>query len=371
MHKKLLTACILLTAFFSGINVFAKTNGQQVYINNKKVEKKATIRIGDGDVSLDLRKYPSGTTIKISNPKVIKKEYDGIGRYGKSWSLLGKRPGTTTIKIQNKKKTLKKLTIKVRKPLIISQKIHSGMKIRLKYAGNSSGFLNGKVTWIFTPVGNYGFAKKYTQTDDMTTTYLFAAGTYKIKAKIFGKTYQLKNPVTILYSDEDFAVNKIEDAKKAVPSYIIASFKKQGYRYEVAKIGGVVGEAAKTDSSITGVHDAKEKIISVNDTSAITVIHELGHFVSCSYGKATGRNLTQTKIWEQLFKEEGKNYEDNRDISIRGSSYASSDVNEFFAECFQLYCLRPKQLQKCCPNTYKEMKKVIETDLLQVMQKID
>lgn len=355
------TKCAILFLLLM-LPLTANAKSQRIFVNDKKIEKTSTINIGCEENYLDLKGYPRNAQIKVGNKNIIKTKYYGTRGYVKSWNLIAKKSGSSKIYIKNGRKTLRIITVNVRKPKIVLKKIQGGIKVTLKNVGDKTGFLMGRITWIYKPVGLYGYEKKIKYKTDMNMDYLFTPGKYKIKAIYKGKTYKLKKTVLVSYGKEDFQIRRIKDAKKVVPSYIIDSLISHKYRYEVARTGGYISKFSSTSSSIHGVHDAEKKIISVNDISATVVVHEIGHFVSCSYAKVNGTNITQTQEWQQLYKTEASKYDDGRSFMLRGSSYASSSANEFFAECFQLYCLKPKQLKKCCPNTYKMMDYIVKKD---------
>lgn len=355
------TGLLLMLLLCIPFSAHAKT-GRKVYINDKKIEKTSTINLGDAECSIELKGYPINTRINFSNPKVLKKEYNGSNGDYKSWQLIAKKYGNCKIFIKSGKKNIKTIRIKVKKPVIAVQRINDGVRVQLKNTGDNAGFVSGNITWIFKPSGVYGYKKRIIYKNDCNDEYLYTPGHYKVYARYKGKVYRLKKKIFIPYDKEDFEIKTLSDAKKVVPDYIINSLMAHGYKYEIAKTGGYVSIFSKTDPNVNGVHDAEKRIISVNDTSATVVIHEIGHFISCSYAKINGKNITETEKWKMLFSKEGPKYNDNRNFFLSGSSYASSSANEYFAECFQLYCLKPKQLKKCCPETYKMMHFIIQKD---------
>ena len=83
------------------------------------------------------------------------------------------------------------------------------------------------------------------------------------------------------------------------------------------------------------------------------VIHEVGHFVSCSFQMVNGENLTQTKEWKKIYKSEKRKYVSEAGFEQTEDVYAATSANEFFAECFQQYYLAPGTLAKNCPKAYK------------------
>lgn len=64
------------------------------------------------------------------------------------------------------------------------------------------------------------------------------------------------------------------------------------------------------------------------------VIHEVGHFVSCSFQMVNGKNLTQTKEWKKIYKSEKRKYVSEAGFEQVEDVYAATSANEFFAECF-------------------------------------
>lgn len=90
------------------------------------------------------------------------------------------------------------------------------------------------------------------------------------------------------------------------------------------------------------------------------VIHEVGHFVSCSFQMVNGKNLTQTKEWKKIYKSEKRKYVSEAGFEQTEDVYAATSVNEFFAECFQQYYLAPRTLAKNCPKAYTFIKRTVQ-----------
>ena len=81
------------------------------------------------------------------------------------------------------------------------------------------------------------------------------------------------------------------------------------------------------------------------------VIHEVGHFVSCSFQMVNGKNLTQTKEWKKIYKSEKRKYVSEAGFEQVENVYAATSANEFFAECFHT-----SYLEVVNPTSYELIK---------------
>ena len=63
------------------------------------------------------------------------------------------------------------------------------------------------------------------------------------------------------------------------------------------------------------------------------VIHEVGHFVSCSFQMVNGKNLTQTKEWKKIYKSEKRKYVSEAVFEYTGNK-TEVDLVKAQEECY-------------------------------------
>lgn len=241
----------------------------------------------------------------------------------------------------------------------------SCIDFELQGAGNDGSETVHHVKWYFTPVGSYnGNEGVIKDSDNCSQGFLTTPGVYKVKAKLNGKVYKLKKTVTLLSFKGDFNVKSIEAMGKVLPGYIVKSLRLHSYSFSIVGKRSLdhFSQDLKAEHTVSGIHDLDNRRIVVSDTSAMIVIHEVGHFVSCSFQMVNGKNLTQTKEWKKIYKSEKRKYVSEAGFEQVEDVYAATSANEFFAECFQQYYLAPRTLAKNCPKAYKFIKRTVQID---------
>lgn len=360
----LLLPLILLTA--NPLIALAKTHtrGPIIKINGKTVNNRNKLNLDTNDNYITLKGHYSGYTLKTTSKK-IKLEYWGISQAGKEWEIITKQPGKVKIKVIRNGKVMKSFILIVCTPRIVSCKKGGYTYFRLKGAGDNVGETKHKIKWIFTPVGNYGSNDKaIIEKHHSTRIFLLTPGIYKVKVKLLGKTYKLKKKIMVLESDNDFEIKSFKNAEKVLPRYVIQSIYLHRYTFSIVKkkVLDKYGTDLEENHTISGIHDLERRKIIVSNTSATVVLHEIGHFVSCSFQKVNGINLTQTAEWQKIYEREKFKFFQPNSFSQAGDIYAATSANEFFAECFQQYLLVPKILKNHCPFAYNFVRRTMSTD---------
>lgn len=364
----LLLPLILLTANPRIALAKTHTRGPIIKINGKTVNNRNKLNLDTGDNYITLKDHYSGYTLKTTSKK-IKLKYWGISQVGKEWEVITKQPGKVKIKVIRNGKVMKSFILIVCTPRIDSCKKGDYTYFRLKGAGDNVGETKHKIKWIFTPVGNYGSNDKaIVEKHHSTITFLSTPGIYKVKVKLLGKAYKLKKKVMVLEADNDFEIKSLKNAEKVLPHYVIQSLYLHGYTFSIVKkkVLDKYGTDLKENYTISGIHDLERRKIIVSNTSATVVLHEIGHFVSCSFQKVNGVNLTQIPEWQNIYKKEKSKFWEINSFNEIGDTYAATNANEFFAECFQQFYLVPQILKGNCPLAYKFMKRTVENDFLKI-----
>lgn len=364
----LLLPLILLTANPRIALAKTHTRGPIIKINGKTVNNRNKLNLDTSDNYITLKGHYSGYTLKTTSKK-IKLKYWGISQAGKEWEVITKQPGKVKIKVIRNGKVMKSFTLIVCTPRIASCKKGGYAYFRLKGAGDNVGETKHKIKWIFTPVGNYGSNDKaIVEKHHSTITFLSTPGIYKVKVKLLGRVYKLKKKVMVLESDNDFEIKSLKNAEKVLPHYIIQSLYLHGYTFSIVKkkVLDKYGTDLKENHTISGIHDLEKRKIIVSNTSATVVLHEIGHFVSCSFQKVNGVNLTQIPEWQNIYKKEKSKFWQTNSFNEIGDIYAATSANEFFAECFQQYLLVPKTLKKHCPLAYDFVERTMRIDFSKI-----
>ena len=342
---------------------YAKT-APIIKINGKTINNHNKLNLDTSDNYITLKGSYSGCTLKTPSKK-IKLKYWGVSKSGKEWKVITKQPGKVRINVVHNGKVIKAFVIIVRTPRIASCEKGSYVNFRLKGAGDNAGEAKHKIQWIFTPVGNYGSNNKtIVEKNHNTLTFLTSPGIYKVKIKFLGKTYKLKKKVTVLECEGDFPIRSIKEMERVLPSYVTKSLHLHGYHFNVVRKRTLdnFSKDLEKEQTVSGIHDIEKRRIIVSNNSATVVLHEVGHFVSCSFQKVNGINLTQTAEWQEIYKKERDKFWQENSFSQAGDTYAATSANEFFAECFQQYYLAPKTLQKHCPQAYRFVERTMKID---------
>ena len=159
-----------------------------------------------------------------------------------------------------------------------------------------------------------------------------------------------------------------EDTKRVLPSYVVESLRQHHYTFSIVgkKALDHFSQDLSAEHTVSGIHDLDNRKIVVSDTSAVVVLHEIGHFVSCSFQKVKGENLTQTKEWREIYYAEKGKFVSKTGFEEVKEIYAATSPNEFFAECFQQYYLAPSTLAKNCPKAYNFVQRTMTWDFIQI-----
>lgn len=346
--------------------VLAKTRTRVpiIKINGKMIKNHNKLNLDTSDNYITLKGYYAGCTLKTTSKK-IKLKYWGISQSGKEWEVITRQSGKVRIKVIRNGKVLESFVIIICTPRIISCEKGIYMNFRLKGAGDNTGETKHIVKWIFTPVGHYGsHDKTIIEKHHSTRLFLSSPGIYNVKVKLLGKTYKLKKKIMVLESDNDFEIKSFKNAEKVLPHYVIQSLYSHGYTFSIVKkkVLDKYGTDLKENHTISGIHDLERRKIIVSNTSATVVLHEIGHFVSCSFQKVNGINLTQTAEWQKIYEREKFKFCQTNSFRQAGDIYAATSANEFFAECFQQYYLAPKTLKNHCPFAYNFVRRTMSID---------
>ena len=284
--------------------------------------------------------------------------------------MITKKPGKVKIHVKHKGKTIKRFTIIVKTPkLKVIDSDDYYIDLELKGVGNRSSETVHKVTWYFVPISSYGCNEGVVKdSDNCSQIFLTIPGIYKVKAKLNEKVYRMKKPVTLLSFKGDFSVTSFEDTERVLPSYVIESLRQHHYTFSIVgkKALDHFSQDISAEHTVSGIHDLDNRRIVVSDTSAVVVLHEIGHFVSCSFQKVNGENLTQTKEWRGIYNSEKSKYVSETGFEEIKDVYAATSPNEFFAECFQQYYLIPDTLAKNCPKAYSFIQRTMTKDFPQI-----
>ena len=339
----------------------SKTPQIEIIINGKIANNRNKINLDSNENYIDLKSNYKNDSLKTDSKKV-KLKYLGMGTDGKTWTVETKKTGKVRFKVLRKNKVVKCFTVIIKTPKLTYNKKTDLLK--LKGAGEDSS-TSHKLKWVFTPIGNYGCnGKKIVERSYDTTTTIPYSGVYKVQVKLLGKTYKLKKKVKILEIEDDFEVKRFSDLYGTLPEEILNSLYKHKYILEIVDKKSLdhFSPDLKKDYMVEGIHDLENRKISVCNTSAVIVLHEIGHFVSCSFQKVKGKNLTNTNEWNKIYRKEKDNFCPLSGMTKIGNTYAATSPNEFFAECFWQYYLNSGTLAKTCPQAYFFINRTVEKD---------
>ena len=157
------------------------------------------------------------------------------------------------------------------------------------------------------------------------------------------------NPVLETIGSPSQSNKKIcSDMLNRIPAKYIDRFISDGWHFYLTSEN--IGQTYMNDSqSYQGltVYDTKAVYIE-NRRKAVTEapVHEFGHYISHVTGTVSA--LTCSDTWRALYESEGVSCAD------KGlGKYATTNPNEYFAECFYYYILNPALLKQAVPNTYE------------------
>lgn len=340
-----------------------------ILINGKVSNNKNKLNLDSNENYITLKGKYKNCSLK-TNSKKIKIHYWGNLGKTKEWEVITKKPGKVKIHVKHKGKTIKRFTIIVKTPkLKVIDSDDSYVDFELKGVGNRDGETVHKVKWYFVPISSYGCNEGVVKdSDNCSQIFLTTPGIYKVKAKLNGKVYRMKKSVTLLSFKDDFNVTSFESTERVLPSYVIESLRQHHYTFSIVgkKALDHFSQDISAEHTVSGIHDLDNRRIVVSDTSAVVVLHEIGHFVSCSFQKVKGENLTQTKEWREIYNSEKSKYVSKTDFERVKDVYAATSPNEFFAECFQQYYLAQNTLAKNCPKAYSFIQRTMTKDFPQI-----
>lgn len=340
-----------------------------ILINGKVSNNKNKLNLDSNENYITLKGKYKNCSLK-TNSKKIKIHYWGNLGKTKEWEVITKKSGKVKIHAKHKGKTIKRFTIIVKTPkLKVIDSDDSYIDLELKGVGNRNSETVHKVKWYFVPISSYGCNEGVIKdSDNCSQIFLTTPGIYKVKAKLNGKVYRMKKPITLLSFKGDFNVMSFEDTKRVLPSYVVDSLRQHHYTFSIVgkKALDHFSQDISAEHTVSGIHDLDNRRIVVSDTSAVVVLHEIGHFVSCSFQKVNGANLTQTKEWRGIYNSEKSKYVSETGFEEIKDVYAATSPNEFFAECFQQYYLIPGTLAKNCPKAYSFIQRTMTKDFPQI-----
>lgn len=342
---------------------------QHILINGKVSNNRNKLNLDSNENYITLKGKYKNCSLKTNSKKVKIRYWGNLGK-NKEWEVITKKPGKVRIHVKRKGKTVKRFTIIVKTPkLKVIDSDDSCINLELKGVGNRAGETVHKVKWYFTPISSYNCNEGVVRdSDNCSQVFLTTPGIYKVKAKLNGNVYRMKKSVTLLSFKGDFNVMSFEDTKRVLPSYVIESLRQHRYTFSIVgkKALDHFSQDLSAEHTVSGIHDLDNRKIVVSDTSAVVVLHEIGHFVSCSFQKVKRENLTQTKEWREIYYAEKGKFVSKTGFEEAKEIYAATSPNEFFAECFQQYYLAPSTLAKNCPKAYNFVQRTMTWDFIQI-----
>lgn len=348
-------------------NTYQRTS--YILINGKVSNNKNKLNLDSNENYITLKGKYKNCNLKTNSKKVKIRYWGNLGKT-KEWEVITKKPGKVKIHVKHKGKTIKRFTIIVKTPkLKVIDSDENCIDLELKGVGNRSSETVHNVKWYFVPISSYGCNEGVIKdSDNCSQIFLTTPGIYKVKAKLNGKVYRMKKPITLLSFKGDFNVMSFEDTKRVLPSYVVDSLRQHHYTFSIVgkKALDHFSQDLNAEHTVSGIHDLDNRRIVVSDTSAVVVLHEIGHFVSCSFQKVKGENLTQTKEWRGIYNSEKSKYVSETGFEEIKDVYAATSPNEFFAECFQQYYLAPNTLAKNCPKAYSFVQRTMTKDFPQI-----
>lgn len=254
-----------------------------ILINGKVSNNKNKLNLDSNENYITLKGKYKNCSLK-TNSKKIKIHYWGNLGKTKEWEVITKKPGKVKIHVKHKGKTIKRFTIIVKTPkLKVIDSDDSYVDFELKGVGNRDGETVHKVKWYFVPISSYGCNEGVVKdSDNCSQIFLTTPGIYKVKAKLNGKVYRMKKSVTLLSFKDDFNVTSFESTERVLPSYVIESLRQHHYTFSIVgkKALDHFSQDISAEHTVSGIHDLDNRRIVVSDTSAVVVLHEIGHFVS-------------------------------------------------------------------------------------------
>lgn len=192
----------------------------------------------------------------------------------------------------------------------------------------------------FTRYGSMTYSQKHKERSITKKVIQTKTVYYKYTKKVTTST-------TVKNSKEKFAYSKkkttLSDVKKYLPNAVYKSFQKEHY-----SIIQDPTDKAFVNNHTAGIFSVKRKAIILREyrSDQEAILHEMGHFMNLM-----NNNCSKTSEFETVYKKERYQL---------GSSYGATNLDEYFAECFKVYCKDKKALQKKCPDTYNFMNATIQ-----------
>lgn len=158
---------------------------------------------------------------------------------------------------------------------------------------------------------------------------------------------------------------------KKVPKKIRKTFIKNGGKiYKVSKLPGSFvgyceGIPVMEDYSDPSSFKVRGEI-KIKKKSAGVFYHEFGHYVDYVIGSMVSpdgvnyylKPYSQNAAFKKVYKAEKKKYKPA--IKNTNRAYVTSTSTEYFAQTLADYWTHPKSLKKCCPKTFKALKKALK-----------
>ena len=132
-----------------------------------------------------------------------------------------------------------------------------------------------------------------------------------------------------------------------LPSGVRNAFESKGWHVEISDVISVNYISAlyggfALGGYVAGFTESYSKVIMLADTDAGAAMnHEMGHFFDYISGR-----VSESSTFEAIYNAEASSFDGG------SNAYASSNVNEFFADAFREYVECAGYLKKNCPQTY-------------------
>lgn len=130
-----------------------------------------------------------------------------------------------------------------------------------------------------------------------------------------------------------------------LPNYVRSMFQIEGFTLRMTENDvqyEAYGPNGYSAGKLHAVFDYEVKKMWTNDENPRYIVHEMGHYVNDRLGMFVNK-----PEYKQLFKTEGAK------ISV----YSNSNINEYYAECFDMYFRCPTLLIQLSPASYNMIEK--------------
>lgn len=176
-------------------------------------------------------------------------------------------------------------------------------------------------------------------------------------------TANISNPHIIIEPNaKQEVISKATTYYNYIPSNIRSYFENDGWNFVICN--GNLGSRFGYSFSVAGLTDFYGKRIYTDNRTSYTVItsvvHEMGHYIDYVLGGKSPVNCSGVQVspeFTAIRNSEVSNY-----LSFHSTHPNNVATNqEYFAECFQSYCLEKAQLQQYCPSTYNYIDNIVHT----------